>query len=220
MTYNMDDCLRNGYLALPQGGTGPGILCLHAWWGLNPFLKGFCEQLAGEGFVVFAPDLYKGKLATTVDEAKLLRAKLNQKKAYSDLLTMIDCFHRLDAVTSTTIGIIGFSLGARFALELSTEASKKIHPVVVFYGNSNVDYSSSQAAYLGHFAENDEYVALSGVKKLEKNMQAAGRSFTDYVYKGTGHWFFEKDQPMAFNEPAAQLAWERTVDFLNLHLKI
>jgi carboxymethylenebutenolidase len=215
----MDTPYPNSHLVTPRNGNGPGILAIHAWWGLNQFLKDFCDRLAGEGFVVFAPDLYNGKVATTIEEAKLLRSKLKQKKAYSDLLGMVDYLHRLDRVTSNTVGIIGFSLGARLALELSTEHSKGISPVVVFYGNSNVDYSSSQAAYLGHFAENDKYVALSGIKRLEKNMNAAGRPFTFHIYQGTGHWFFEKDQANAYNEQAAQLAWDRTVDFLNQHMK-
>jgi len=216
----MDNSQPNGYLALPKGGKGPGILALHAWWGLTPFFKEFCERLANEGFVVFAPDLYSGKVATTVEEAKLLRSKLKQQKAYMELLDVIDYLHRSEFVTSRTIGIVGFSLGARFALELSTEKSKSIDPVVIFYGTSGVDYSSSQAAYLGHFAEQDDWVALSGVKKLEKSLRAAGRSFTAYIYEGTGHWFFENDQKEAFDKRAAELAWKRTVDFLKQQMKV
>jgi carboxymethylenebutenolidase len=210
----------NGYSAFPKSGKGPGILVIHAWWGLNQFFKDFCDRLACEGFVVFAPDLYKGSVATTIDEAKHLRSKLKQQDAYLELLDAIGYLHSLDRVTGSTIGIIGFSLGARFALELSTEKSKDINPVVVFYGISNVDYSSSQAAYLGHFAEYDDYVALSGIKKLEKKMNAAGRPFTTYIYPGARHWFFENDQAMAFNKQAAQSAWERTIDFLYHHMKV
>jgi carboxymethylenebutenolidase len=62
-------------------------------------------------------------------------------------------------------------------------------------------------------------VALSGIKKLEKNMNAAGRPFTSHIYQGTGHWFFEKDQANAYDEQAARLAWDRTIDFLNQHMK-
>jgi carboxymethylenebutenolidase len=208
-----------GYLSLPKSGKGAGILVLHAWWGLNPFFKDFCDCLANEGYVTFAPDLYQGKVATTIEEAKRLRSKMKQQKAYLDLLGVIDYLHSLEAVTSKTIGIIGFSLGARFALELSTERTKRIDPVVTFYGTSNVDYSSSQANYLGHFAEKDEWVAISGVKKLEKILRAANRPVTFHVYEGTTHWFFEKDRKEAYNAQSAQLAWKRTVDFLELHLK-
>jgi carboxymethylenebutenolidase len=82
--------------------------------------------------VILAPDLYNGKIATTIEEAKLLRSKLRQQKAYSDLLGMVDYLHRLDRVTSNTVGIIGFSLGARFALELSTEHSKDINSCLLW----------------------------------------------------------------------------------------
>lgn len=215
----MENSQPNGFLALPGIGKGPGILVIHAWWGLNPFFKDFCERLASEGFVTFAPDLYQGRVATTVPEAKLLRSKLKQKQTYLDLLGAIDYLHCLDSVTSKTTGLIGFSLGARFALELSTENTKDIHPVVLFYGTSIVDYSCSQAAYLGHFAEQDEWVAMSGVKKLEKKLHAANRPVSFHTYEGTGHWFFEKDQKEAYVPRAAELAWTRTVDFLKLHLK-
>jgi carboxymethylenebutenolidase len=209
----------NSYLVTPGNGKGPGILAVHAWWGLNQFFIDFCDRLSNEGYVVLAPDLYKGKTATTIEEAKLLRSKLNQQRAHSDLLGMVDYLHHLEVVTSNTIGIIGFSLGARFALELSAEHVKPINPVVVFYGNSNIDYSSSQAAYLGHFAEEDEYTALSGIKKLEKNLKTAGRPFTYNIYPGTGHWFFEKDQTSSYDEQAALLAWGRTIAFLEQHMK-
>jgi carboxymethylenebutenolidase len=216
----MDNPYSHSYIATPGNGNGPGVLVVHAWWGLSQFMKEFCDRLASEGFVVMAPDLYKGEVATTIDEAKRLRSKLKQQQAYLDLLDVIDRMHRMERITSPTIGLVGLSLGARFALELSTEHAKEINPVIVFYGNSNVDYSSSQAAYLGHFAEKDEYVALSGLKKLEKNMKAAGRPFTAHIYEGTGHWFFEKDRVDAYDEQAAQFAWERTIDFLNHHLKV
>lgn len=204
----------NEYLALPAGSKGPGLLVIHAWWGLNAFIKRFCDRLAGEGFVALAPDLYGGKVAATIDEAKVLRSKMNQQQAHQRLLESVERLREMDCVSGKSIGLVGFSLGARFALELSAERDSHLHPVVVFYGNSGADYSAAQAAYLGHFAEHDDYVALSGVKKLEKAMRAAGRPFTAHIYSGTGHWFFEEDRADAYNSQAATLAWTRTVDFL------
>jgi len=72
---------------------------------------------------------------------------------------------------------------------------------------------------LGHFAENDEWQSNSGVRKLEKSLNAANRPATFFVYKGTGHWFFEKDRLDAFNLDAADLAWKRTVEFLKTQLE-
>ncbi len=72
----------DGYLALQEANAGPGVLVLHAWWGLNGFFKNLCQRLAREGFVAFAPDLYHGQTATTVEDAKRLRSRLNQKQAH------------------------------------------------------------------------------------------------------------------------------------------
>ena len=213
------DFTKDGYFVLPETGSGPGVIVLHAWWGLNPFIKSFCERLAQQGFVVFAPDLYQGSVAQTIEDAKLLRAKLKQQQAHQDLLKILSDFSELEQIEGASVGLIGFSLGARFALELSVGEHSPVRSVVTFYGNSQIDYSASKAAYLCHFAENDPYVALSGVKKLEKKMKAAQRSYTSYIYPGTTHWFFEEDRTDSFDAYAAQIAWERTLEFLKEKLK-
>ena len=71
---NVNEKKVNAYLAVPENG-GPGVLLLHAWWGLKPFFKQVCDRLAGQGFTVLAPDLRDGQIATTIDEAKALMEK-------------------------------------------------------------------------------------------------------------------------------------------------
>jgi carboxymethylenebutenolidase len=112
------------------------------------------------------------------------------------------------------LAVIGFSLGAYFALELSVTDPEQIRSVVLFYGTGPVDYSRSRAAYLGHFAETDEFEPQSEVDKLEAALRQAGRSVSFHRYPGTGHWFFEPDRTQAFNPEAARLAWDRTLAFL------
>jgi carboxymethylenebutenolidase len=214
----MSEISQNGYLVLPKSGKGAGILILHAWWGLNGFFKDFCQRLALEGFVALAPDLYHGKIGTTVDEAKQLRSKLNQKQISTDILSAVEHLHKLPSVTSKSLGVIGFSLGAHWALWLSLERPSSIKAVTIFYGTKNADYTQAQATYLGHFAESDEWVATSSVKKLEKNLHSAHRPATFYIYKDTGHWFFEQDRKDAYNMEAALLSWTRTVEFLKTQL--
>ena len=89
-----------------------------------------------------------------------------------------------------------------------------IRSVVLFYGTGGGDFSTSRAAYLGHFAENDPYEPPAGVDELEESLRQAGRPVTFYRYPGTGHWFFEPDRTDAYNQAAATLAWERTLTFL------
>jgi carboxymethylenebutenolidase len=214
----MTEISENSYSTMPKSGRGAGILVLHSWWGLNDFFKDFCKRLAHEGFVVLAPDLYHGKTATTIDEAKQLRSNMNRKQVSTDILSAMKQLRSLSAVMSKSLGVVGFSLGGYWALWLSLEKPEHISTVVIFYGTKNADYSSAQAAYLGHFAESDEWVAVSGVKKLEQSLRAAHRPVTFYTYNDTGHWFFEKDRKDAYNVKAAHMAWKRTLEFLKTQL--
>src|SRR6266702_5438489 len=79
----------SGYLAIPKKGLGPGVLVLHAWWGLNDFFKGLCDRLATAGFVAFAPDLYRGATASTRDGAKALMSKLSEQAASEDIVRSV-----------------------------------------------------------------------------------------------------------------------------------
>src|SRR5256886_9562818 len=76
----------SGYLAVPVKGHGPGVLVLHAWWGLNDVFTDVCDRLATAGFVAFAPDPYRGAAASTRDEAKKLMSKVDQEAAGRDIL--------------------------------------------------------------------------------------------------------------------------------------
>ncbi|HJW91682.1 MAG TPA: dienelactone hydrolase family protein [Anaerolineales bacterium] len=116
------------------------------------------------------------------------------------------------------VGLVGFSLGAYWALQLVEERPTQIAAVVLFYGKKPGEYPGAQAAFLGHFAESDEFEPLASVRRVEKQIQGAGHPAIFHIYPGTGHWFFEADRPSAYDPAAAQLAWERTVAFLHAHL--
>jgi len=205
-----------GFLAVPSTGTGPGVLVLHAWWGLNDTFKGVCSRLAEAGYVAFAPDLYQGKLAATIPEAEALSAALDQREQQvkAEILDATRFLAERAAQNGRGLAVIGFSLGGYFALDLSNAAPEYVRSVVVFYGTGARDFSKSQAAYLGHFAETDEYESSANIDKLEAHLKEIGRPVTFYRYPGTGHWFFEPDRPQAYNPAAAALAWERTLAFL------
>lgn len=210
MTYSQPE----GFLALPPSGKGRGVLVLHAWWGLNETIRTFCTHLADSGFITFAPDLYHGQLATTIPEAERLSNTLDAEKARSDIAIAVNFLRERVAPHGSELAVIGFSLGAYFALELSNTDPDHIRSVVVFYGTGHEDYSDSMAEYLGHFAEADEFEPEANVGNLEELLRTAGRPVTFHQYPGTGHWFFEPDRPQAFNQAAASLAWDRTLAFL------
>lgn len=206
----------DGYLTRPHTGSGRAVLVLHAWWGLNDTIKALCTRLAEAGFMAFAPDLYHGKVTDTIAEAEALSDPVfqNLDRTRADLAAATAFLHERADQPDGGLAAIGFSLGAFFALDLSVTAPERIRSVVAFYGTRPGDYSNSKAAYLGHFAETDEFEPQSEVNALEEALRQAGRPVTFYRYSGTGHWFFEPDRPQAYDQAAASLAWDRTLGFL------
>lgn len=205
-----------GFLSISPSGSGPGVLVLHAWWGLNDTIKAFCTRLAYSGFVVFAPDLYHGTVTAEIPEAEELSRSLgtNFEKANAEIARAEEYLLDLLGQEDGRLGVVGFSMGAGYALDLAAADPTHVHAVVLFYGTGGGDFSSSRAAYLGHFAENDPFEPSSSVEDLEKNLMRTGVPVIFYTYPGTGHWFFEPDRLDAYNQEAADLAWDRTLGFL------
>lgn len=209
----------DGFLAVPSSGAGRGVLVLHAWWGLNDTIKGVCTLLAESGFVAFAPDLYHGKVADNIADAETLGKTVDDNHVYVSAEIAQAALYLDDKVSPKNPGlaVVAFSLGGYYALQLADADPEHIRSVVLFYGTDGTvggDYHNSRAAYLGHFAEHDQFETLSNVEHLEQVLRAAGRPVTFFRYPGAGHWFFEADRPDAYNPAAASQAWERTLTFL------
>lgn len=218
MTYQSGKKTDDGYLALPPDESGSGVLVLHAWWGLNDFFVGLCDRLAGAGFVALAPDLYQGRVASSAEDAERLMRSLDAEATQARVLNALDTLRAHPAVSGDAVGVLGCSLGAAWALELSASRPEQIAAAVLFYGVGEADFAVARCVYLGHFAEYDDFDSLETAHEMEAAMQSAGRDITFHAYPGTKHWFFEADRPDAYDADAAQLAWDRTVSFLSSHL--
>lgn len=205
-----------GFLVLPPAAKGPGVLVLHAWWGLNDTVKACCSRLAESGFAVFAPDLYHGKVAATIPDAEVLGKALDadHARAEAEIAQAARYLDERSGQAGRGLAVIGFSLGAYYALALAAADPERVRSVVLFYGSGDADFGRSKADYLGHFAEKDPYEPPANVDGLEAALKAAGRPVTFYRYPGVGHWFFEPDRPQAYDQAAAGLAWDRTLAFL------
>jgi carboxymethylenebutenolidase len=213
LTFAAGDHTGTGYLALPEQQHGPGVLVLHAWWGLTPFFEELCERLASAGFVAFAPDLYQGRTAATIDEAQALLDQRDSEAMQAIASGALAHFRAHPSVRGDSIAALGFSMGAAWAADLASAAPADIHAVVLFYGTVAADFTKAQATYLGHFGENDEWEPIEGVREMEADLRSAGRAVTLHVYPGAQHWFFESNRP-EYNADAAELAWQRTTEFL------
>jgi carboxymethylenebutenolidase len=213
ITFDVNGQPSAGYLALPAQPNAPGVIVLHAWWGLNPFFKSLCDRLASEGFAAFAPDLNNGKVAKTVDEAKQLMSEVESERKQAIVAALPNFMRGRPEVQKEALSLIGFSMGAAWSLILASESPEDIRKVVLFYGSDGVEFSKIKADILGHYSDADEWEPLDGIRAMEADMRTAGLKPTFYIYPKMSHWFFEEDRP-EYDPQAAELAWTRTLEFL------
>ena len=213
ITFDVDGKPANGYLALPSQADAPGVLVLHAWWGLNQVFKDLCDRLANEGFAAFAPDLNEGRIAQTIDEAKQIMSESDSERKHAIAVASVDFLAGRPEVQNGPLSLIGFSMGAAWSLELASERPEDIHKAVLFYGIGDADLSQIKAEILGHYSDADEWELIDDVRTMEADMRNAGLITTFHIYPNLSHWFFEDNRP-EFDPQAAEVAWKRTLEFL------
>jgi carboxymethylenebutenolidase len=212
----------HGYLAVPESGSGPGVIVIQEWWGLTGHIGEIADKLAAEGFVALAPDLFGGPTTHDADEAAKLMNELPVERAAQDLGGAVDFLLANEAVTSLKVGAVGFCMGGGFVLLLAAQQGNKVGAAVPFYGvgpgvpNS---YLGLTAAVLGHYGESDQMYPVDQAKALEQQIRAeSGAEVTFYTYPA-GHAFHNEENLFGTYDPeSAQLAWSRTVEFLKTQL--
>jgi len=209
----------SAYVVAPDHGRpAPGVLVLHSWWGLTPFFRQVCDRLADEGFVALAPDLHgDDRTADTPEAAEALLGSTDPNVTAHLVLSSASALRGMPATVEGPIGVLGFSMGASWALWLSARAAELVAATAVYYGSQDIDFAGTRSAYLGHFADSDPFVDDDDLVLLEAGLHLLEAEVDFHRYPGTGHWFFESDRP-AFDPEAADLSWQRTVAFLHRHL--
>jgi carboxymethylenebutenolidase len=212
-----------GYLATPESGSGPGVIVIQEWWGLNDQIKSVAERLATEGFVALAPDLYRGAHASEPDEAAKIMMSLNLERATKDLSGAVDFLAAHDAVAGDGVGVIGFCMGGGVALWLATLRPDQVKAVVPFYGiipweAAQPDYSKLAAVVQGHYAENDDFANPESVRALDAQLKGLGKQAEFFEYPGTEHAFTNDQRPEVFVPDATALAYDRAFAFLHEQL--
>ena len=209
--------MAGGYLALPESGSGQGVIVIQEWWGLVPHIKEVADRFASAGFVALAPDLYGGATTAEPDEAGKMMMAMELDRAAKELSGAVDYLRGHDAVTSAGVGVVGFCMGGGLALWLATKHNG-VAAAVPFYGalwpGVEPDYTNTTAAFQGHYAEIDEWATQESAREIEAALQAQGRDVEFFFYPGTGHAFFNDSRPEAYVPEAAEKAWSRTLAFL------
>ena len=212
----------SGFLALPaSAGRHPGIVAIHEWWGLNDWVKEEAAKLAGEGYVVLAVDLYRGKVATDPNEAHELMRGLPQDRAVRDMKAAFDFLATRRDVNPNKIGSIGWCMGGGLSLQLAIH-EPRLAACVVNYGSMPTDPADIQkisAPVLGNFGAEDRGITPADVHAFEKAMKDAGKSIDVKIYDGAGHGFQNPNNKDAYRPDATADAWSRIVAFYAKTLK-
>jgi carboxymethylenebutenolidase len=200
---------------MAAGAGRPGLLLLHAWWGRNADVLARAEALRSEGYVVAAPDLFGGRVANTIDEAKALTAGERDNEA--GLTALVE--EALDDLAKRAEGVVvvAWSFGVWYAWKMGIARADTVRGLVLFYGIGPNEPDAPKVPVLAHYAEHDEYEDLKFARQVETEMRAAGSDITVQLYPGTKHWFDEPSKP-EYDKAASELAWDRTRAFLRTRL--
>lgn len=211
----------SGYLVVPESGSGPGVVLIQEWWGLDPSLEEVANRLGAAGFVALAPDLYHGERAahTEMDKAAELMTAMPPDRAARDMSGAVDYLVAHPAVTGEKIGVIGFCMGGMLSLILAAQRSDRIAAAVPFYGfpqgDAEPDWSSLTATVRGHMAEHDEFFGPDAARSLEAKLQGLGKDVQFTVHPGTGHAFMGPHNALGtLDEEVAAEIWPEVVAFL------
>jgi carboxymethylenebutenolidase len=199
----------------------PAVVMIHEWWGLNKNIKDMAENLAKEGYVVLAVDLYDGKVANTTDAAQNLVSKVrdNPSESINNLQHAVRYLASLENVNSSQISSLGWCFGGGQSLQLAlnTEPEYPLAATIIYYGNLVSDQESISKIkwpVLGIFGDQDKSISVESVKQFEEALNANGITNEIYIYEGVGHAFANPSGDN-YAPQETQDAWEKTLDFLN-----
>ena len=213
-----------GYLAEPvDKATAPGVVVIQEWWGLDDEVKAVADRLAQAGYRALVPDLYRGKLAIEANEAEHLMGDLNFGDAAGQDIR--GAVQYLKATGSAKVAVTGFCMGGALTI-LAACNVPELDASIAWYGNPPLEYVNADAIskpMLGHWAMHDEFFPIAGVDQLEQKLKQAGVDYEFHRYD-TKHAFANPKSdarglaPLKYNAEAAQLAWERTLHFLQKNI--
>jgi len=181
-----------GYLSIPDGQSGPGVIVFQEWWGVEDHIRDVCDRFAAEGFVALAPDHFRGETTEQPDEAEQKMMAMSMDRTEKDMRGPVDFLLGHEAQRGAKVGSVGFCLGGGLSVWAAAENSAIGAAVTYYYvmPHGKPDFSTIRCPVLGHFGTADEMNSLDDVRALEREMRDAGVDVTFDFYDGAGHAFF------------------------------
>ena len=209
-----------GYLVQPTGtGPFPTVLVIHENRGLNPYIEDVARRAAVAGFLALAPDglFPAGGYPGNDDDGRELQRSLDQGKLRRDIVNSAR-YLRSHELSTGKLGAVGFCWGGGIVNHLAVTMGEDLDAGVPFYGAAPAaeDVAKIAAPLLIQYAENDERINAMW-PEFESALEANDVDYQMYMYEGTQHGFHNNSTPR-YDEAAAKLAWERTIEFFNTHL--
>lgn len=222
VSYKSGDETVAGMLYAPQGkGPFPALVVIHEWWGLNDWVKEQAAKLADEGYVTLAVDLYRGKVATTGDEAHEIMRGVPEDRAARDLHAAVEFLKSQSNVKKDRIGSIGWCMGGGYSLNVALQ-EPTLAAAVINYGHLAADADSLKkinASVLGIFGGQDRGIPVADVKKFEQTLKQQGNKVEIVIYPDAGHAFENPNNKTGYRADDAADAWKHTTGFLAATLK-
>jgi len=222
VTYKSGDETVKGVMYAPSGkGPFPALIVVHEWYGLNDWVKQQASELADQGYVTLAIDLYRGHVATNSDEAHELMRGLPEDRAGRDLEAAFQYLASQKTVDAKKIGSIGWCMGGGYALQAAL-VEPKLKAAVINYGRLVSEPASVQkinAAVLGIFGGQDRGIPVENVKAFEAEMKKQGKTIEIHIYPDAGHAFENPNNKSGYRAADAKDAREKTLAFLQKNLK-
>src|SRR5688572_14636139 len=206
----------SGFYTGPEKTNVPGIVVIQEWWGLNEQIKGVADHLAAAGYRALVPDLYRGQIAVEAKEAQHLMNGLNfGEAAQQDIRGAVQYLK----TNNPKVAIMGFCMGGALTL-LSAVNVPEANAAVIWYGFPPLDYIDAKKIkmpLLGHFAIDDAFFPIATLDDLEKKLRSENVRFEFHRYAArhafANETLVDAPIPAEYNAPAAELAWERTMEF-------
>jgi carboxymethylenebutenolidase len=222
VTYKSGSDTVHGIVYRPAGkGPFPGIVVIHEWWGLNDWVKEQASKLADQGYVTLAVDLYRGKVATTPEEAHEIMRGVPEDRAKRDLAAAFSYLQSMSNVKKNKIGAIGWCMGGGYSLDVALQ-EPTLAADVINYGHLATDPEALKkinAPILGLFGAQDRGITPEDVHKFGDMMDKLGKKIDVTIYPDAGHAFENPNNKDGYREADAQDAWKKTVTFLEANLK-
>ncbi len=220
----VDDELVYGHFVFPADMVDPlpAIMVIHEWWGLNDNVRAMADRLAGEGYIVLAVDLFGGATTAKPEQARqqMLRVVENSRAANENIRQAYEFVN--STAGAPRIGSLGWSFGGGWSLNAAMLLPEELDATVIYYGQVTDDEEKLRpigSPILGLFGAQDKGITVESVRNFEAALERLRKNYDIHVYPGADHAFANPTET-AYNAVAAEDAWQKTIEFLNLHLAI